>query len=132
MVQKVRRHGGHRVDFAKIIVERAGGFWKDRIRAYQIEVDGEGMGAVKEWETCTVSVPAGLHRIQMTLDFAVRSREVAIEVEEGETVHFVCAAGRLKDFPSTSGWIKLWQGSLGAPPPRGPDVERDSIDWDSP
>ena len=42
----------------------------DRLRAYQLLVDGEPRGAVKQGETIETELTPGPHRIQMQIDWA--------------------------------------------------------------
>lgn len=69
-------------------IHRGGGF-TDRLRAYKILVDGTPAGEVRAKETATLSVAAGIHTVQLRVDWCV-SRELAIDVAPGRPIDLSC------------------------------------------
>jgi hypothetical protein len=104
-----------------IKIERAGGYWKDRIRNYRILLDGSLAGKISEYGVVRLDAPPGEHVLQFKCDF-VGSPELKVNVEAGCEVAVVCAAGRLKDRPRVRGYVKVWLGELttAAPPDTQP------------
>lgn len=105
---------------ATVVVERVGGFWKDRFRGYKVKVDGKVVGGIRENDTIALPVSPGDHLLQAKID-VFGSRTLTMTIDAGESKHFVCAAGNLDDFPVTKGYVKLWPGRLV-------DV-RPPVDW---
>ena len=48
--------------------------YSDKIRSYNVVVDGQVVGKIKERETFEFALPAGLHEIWLTIDWASSNR----------------------------------------------------------
>jgi hypothetical protein len=91
-----RTHQGQtpvRDDQSKLVVVRAGGFYKDRLVRYRILVDGSVAGSLYEYDTLVVPVEPGHHCVQARIQVFFGSREMVVEVDRHESKHFVVAAG---------------------------------------
>jgi len=109
---------------SKLVVVRAGGFYKNRLARYGILVDGSSAGSLHEYDRLVVPVHPGTHYVQARIQFFFRSREMVVEVDRHETRHFVVAAGQVDNFPPVPGYIALWEGELQdvLPPVSGPMI----------
>jgi hypothetical protein len=67
--------------------------WRDRLRAYQVRIDGNLVGKIAEGETKDFFVPAGEHRVRLVDAWCYTSREVMLQVPEGELAEFICRPG---------------------------------------
>ena len=107
-----------------VVIQRAGGYWKDRIRDYKIRIDGKTVGSISEYDTFSQNTTPGDHDIQLRIDF-FRSQTVHLRIAPGETKRLVCAAGPAEDFGQVPGYIKLWEGQLreASPPAVLPPLE---------
>jgi hypothetical protein len=63
--------------------------WADKLRAYQILVDGETVGEIREGSELTIPVPPGLHAIQLRIDWC-SSPEIHVAVDNGRTESVSC------------------------------------------
>jgi len=72
-----------------IRISRDSGY-ADRLRSYQVVVDGEVVGTVDDGGSAELEVPAGDHEVHLKLDFC-RSKSVAITVDE-EGVDLACGS----------------------------------------
>ena len=69
---------------ASIRVRRDNVAWRDRVRSYQVVLDGTVVGSVKRGESITVMTDAGDHELHLKIDWA-RSPSVQLDLEsEGE------------------------------------------------
>ena len=73
-----------------IRLHRGQGFYRDRLRAYLVRIDGNLVGKIAEGETKDFSVPTGEHRVRLTIDRLFTSREVTLRVGEGQLAEFTC------------------------------------------
>lgn len=71
-----------------LVITRPGNQYRDALRAYSIEVDGEDRGSVRAGETLTIEVPAGSHEVRASIDWT-GSPAVAIDARAGEQVWLV-------------------------------------------
>ena len=83
---------------AKITITRHRGF-VDRLRAYQVRVDGAVVGSVKAGESASFSVPDGRHSLIMRIDWC-GSAQLGFEATAGEHLTFECGS-------SLAGWRLL-------------------------
>jgi len=67
------------------IIRDAG--YVDRLRAYQIMIDGQTVGELKNGEIKQFSVPAGQHQLAVKVDWC-GSKRVHFKIAEGETLEF--------------------------------------------
>lgn len=114
-------NGKHRNGVIKI--QRAGGFWKDRIRNYRIFLDGSPAGKISEYAILRLGVPAGTHTVRFKCDF-LASQPLEVPVQAGKEVGVVCAAGQLPGRSRARGYVKSWLGELDdvAPPETAPPI----------
>jgi hypothetical protein len=75
---------------AAIHIDRQGGGYTDRARAYKVLVDGEERGTVKHGEGVEIEVEPGSHQVQMKIDWA-GSPILETDLAEGERAEFTCA-----------------------------------------
>jgi hypothetical protein len=61
----------------------------DRLRAYEIIVDGEVKNIVRAGRTAEFYLPKGLHRIRLKIDWC-GSREIEFNLGDDETAEFDC------------------------------------------
>jgi hypothetical protein len=73
----------------RISVERDDQPFRDRLRSYEIVLDGETVGRVKRGETVDVVADAGHHELHLTIDWA-RSPSVEFDLAEGQECLIRC------------------------------------------
>lgn len=66
----------------------------NKMRSYDIYVDGEKIGEIKNGGTEELPVPPGEHVIQLQIDWC-KSKEIPFRLSEGEKQSFQCGS-RLK------------------------------------
>ena len=88
-----------------ITVERRGGGYTDRARAYSVLVDGREVAKLKHGESHTERVTPGEHEVQMKIDWAV-SPAVQVSLEPGSHSH-------LFTYPNANPFTALWYISFG-------------------
>lgn len=76
------------VEQTSIQIERRRGI-ADLIRSYQVYVDGQHAGKLREDERCTVAVQPGDHEVILKVDWC-SSPPVIVHVEAGETISLYC------------------------------------------
>ena len=73
-----------------VTVSREKAAWRDRVRAYDLKVDGGKVGSVKSGSTLTVPLTPGTHIVRMTIDWC-SSKELSLD---GSMDHqLFCKAG---------------------------------------
>ena len=72
-----------------IKITREPGGWRDRLRAYEVWVNGEKRAEIRAGEQRVIDVAPGPVEIFLKLDF-VRSRIVRLDVLEGAEPHLHC------------------------------------------
>ncbi|MFE0701953.1 hypothetical protein [Streptomyces sp. NPDC058872] len=114
--------GGH----GTVVLSRAPGGERDLLRRYDVRIDGIRIGGIRQGRTMRFEVPAGLHRLDLTIDGAC-SRSLNVLVEPDGTACFACAPS------NRSGQIKLGGGLLPYvdlwPEPEPPAPDARSLDW---
>lgn len=70
---------------ATIIVRRPAPLWRDGLRRYRIQVDGEEIGKVRGGDEVAVTVAPGRHSIRARIDWT-GSPDVDVDVAAGEHV----------------------------------------------
>lgn len=98
---------------AEIILTRSDGFKTDRLRAYQVYVDGNKVGRIKAGQSERFGLPPGRHRLQLKQDWA-SSEKLLVDLGADDRAQFVCAP-RVKenDVSVTSGLRMVYWSSLG-------------------
>jgi hypothetical protein len=91
---------------ARIRLERARGGYTDRLRAYQVMLDGTLAGQVKRGQTLVLETEPGTHHVQLTIDWA-KSQLVQVELQPGQEV-------RLRCWPKANAVSALYRATLGA------------------
>jgi hypothetical protein len=76
-----------------IRLHRRRSFYRDRLRAYRVRIDGNPVAKIAAGATMDFPVPSGEHRVRLTIDQFCSSREVMLQVREGELVEFTCRPG---------------------------------------
>lgn len=72
-----------------IRIERTSRGYPDRLRAYQILLDGKVAGRVKRGESVTVETEPGHHELHFSIDWA-RSPSLELDVDEGQEQRVTC------------------------------------------
>ena len=73
-----------------LTVSRAAGGWRDRARAYAIEIDGETVGKIKRGESVSVEIGPGSHAVRAAIDWC-SSPTVIVQGDRDERL--TCAPG---------------------------------------
>lgn len=73
---------------ARIEFKRENRF-KDAVRAYQIELDGEVIGKINKGESTGFDIQAGRHRLRLKIDWC-GSPYIDFEIQTGQTLKFSC------------------------------------------
>ena len=73
-----------------LTIARQKGGWRDRWRAYTIEINGHPVGKVKMGETTMVTLEPGMHDVRLTIDWC-SSRTLTVSGDENRVLH--CAPG---------------------------------------
>lgn len=71
----------------RILRER--GHYRDSIRAYQVEIDGERVGSLRPGQAKDFPVTPGEHGVRLTLDWCSSPTRV-VRLGEGQWTQFVC------------------------------------------
>jgi hypothetical protein len=75
---------------AEIILTRPDGFKTDRLRAYQVYVDGSRLGKIRAGETERFQLSPGLHKLQLKEDWA-SSEKLQVDLGADDRAQFICA-----------------------------------------
>jgi hypothetical protein len=73
---------------AKIFITR-GKTGADKLRKYNIRLDGQFIGTIKQGESFSHEITPGYHKIYLRIDWC-RSKVIRFQIEEGETANFHC------------------------------------------
>lgn len=76
----------------QLVITRPAGQYRDAIRAYLIEVDGEERGALKPGDSLVVDVPAGARKVQANIDWT-GSPPLTVDVQAGASITVVVEPG---------------------------------------
>jgi len=68
--------------------------YADKLRDYQVELDGKVIGSIGDGESKTFKTTEGIHTLQLRIDWA-KSNTLQLKTTEQDTVHFRCSS-RLK------------------------------------
>src|SRR5260221_13750211 len=90
------------------------GEWEFRL--YRVCINDSPVGQIDEGETKDFFVPAGEHRVRLTIDKFWGSREARLQVRAGELAEFTCPPGG----PGLCG--RLSRGRTALPPGGVPPV----------
>ena len=84
-----------------LIISRPSGTWRDKLRAYQLTVDGAQAGRIRSGETLDLPISPGRHWAEARIDWS-GSRRLEFEAAAG-------AAVRLKVEPNGNLLNATWQ-----------------------
>lgn len=76
----------------QLVINRPAGHYRDAIRAYLIEVDGEERGALAPGDSLVIEVPAGSRTIQANIDWTGSPR-LTVDVRAGARITMVVEPG---------------------------------------
>ena len=65
--------------------------YTDKLRAYQVVVDGNSIGEINDGDTKSFDVKPGVHTLRMKIDWG-GSNEVEFKLSRNETINFRCAS----------------------------------------
>jgi hypothetical protein len=96
---------------ARIVVRRPRGGYRDRLRSYVIEIDGDEIGKVARDEQVEFPVEPGEHNVRAVIDWSGSSL-VQVEVGAGETVRLTVqpagsAAAAIFQLWKRDSWLTL-------------------------
>ena len=80
-----------------ISLSRVQGGWRDRMRRYQVIIDGAQAGQIKRGERLDLPVAPGRHAVWLQISWA-RSPQLDVDVGLGETVSLECEPGKAPPF----------------------------------
>ena len=90
-----------------IALSRVQGGWRDRLRRYQVIVDGEQVASIKHGERLDLPVAPGRHTVSLKISWA-GSPPLEVDVAPGEVVTLECAPGNVPPFgPGADAYIEL-------------------------
>lgn len=90
-----------------ITLSRTASGWRDRLRRYQVIIDGELVAWIKRGERLDLPVTPGRHMVQLRISWASSPR-LGLEVPAGEIVALECAPGHVPPFgPGAENYIEL-------------------------
>jgi hypothetical protein len=79
-----------------IRLRRRRGQYRDFLRVYRVCIDGNLAGKIAQDQTMDFPVATGEHRVRLTIvNEPYRSREVVLQVREGELAEFTCRPGAI-------------------------------------
>jgi hypothetical protein len=98
---------------AELELSRATGYKTDRLRAYQIYIDGQKVSKLKPGETDTFTLSPGRHKLQLKQDWTT-SEKLQVDLGDNDRAQFVCAP-RIKenDVGVVSGLRMIYWSTLG-------------------
>ncbi len=73
----------------------------DRLRLYRVVVDGQERDRIADAETKVLSLPSGLHQVELRIDWC-RSPKLDVRIEANQSLRLECGS-------ALQGW-KLWFG----------------------
>jgi DivIVA domain-containing protein len=79
---------------AAVVVSREGGHWRDRLRKYNIRIDGETVSRLSEFQTETFPLEPGPHVIQAKIDWGT-SQKLSLNLPPGQICYLTCAPGSI-------------------------------------
>lgn len=90
-----------------ITLSRTASGWRDRLRRYQVIIDGQRVAVIKRGERLDLPVTAGRHTVHLRIDWA-GSPQLPVDVRAGEVVALECEPGQVPPFgPGAENYIEL-------------------------
>jgi hypothetical protein len=74
---------------SELIIRRDHALWQDRVRKYQILVDGKTVGALARGAEMAIPLPPGPHTVQMKIDWC-SSPKLQVDCSAGQAVVLEC------------------------------------------
>lgn len=98
---------------AKIVLTRPTGYKTDRLRPYQIYIDGQKVGHIKPGQAEAFEVPAGQHELRLKVDWGA-SEALKVDLGENDEEKFVCGP-RVKqnDVTIAAGYRQAYWSTFG-------------------
>lgn len=75
---------------SEIELRRPTGYKTDRLRAYQVYIDGQKVGQIKAGETEVFKIPPGRHELRLKIDWGASER-LRVELGDSDRAQFICA-----------------------------------------
>jgi hypothetical protein len=91
---------------ARLVVERKGGTYADRLRAYRVLVDGQHVASVRDGEVVATPIDAGEREVELRIDWA-RSRRLQVKAVPGGEI-------RLAASPNARPWSVVFWATVGS------------------
>lgn len=90
-----------------IALFRVQGGWRDRLRRYQVMIDGQQVAMIKHGQRIDVPVTPGRHTVFLQISWA-RSPRLEVDLDPGQTVALECAPTDVPPFgPGADAYIEL-------------------------
>jgi hypothetical protein len=90
-----------------IVLSRVPGGWRDRLRRYQVMIDGEQVAAIKHGQRVELPVTPGRHTVYLKISWA-GSPKLEVDVGPGEAVSLECSPAGVPPFgPGADAYIDL-------------------------
>lgn len=87
--QRSRSHDPWMADgTSHLVITRPGHYYRDAVRSYLLEVDGEDAGSIKAGETVILEVPAGSHKVRASIDWT-GSPAVIVDARPGAQIRLL-------------------------------------------
>jgi hypothetical protein len=98
---------------AEMELTRPTGYKTDRLRGYQVYIDGQKVGKIKPGETKFFNLPPGRHELQLKQDWA-SSEKLQVDLGGDDRAQFVCVP-RVKenDVGMVSGLRMIYWSTFG-------------------
>ncbi len=90
-----------------ITLSRMPGGWRDRLRRYQVIIDGEQVAMIRRGERLDLPVTPGRHTVYLQISWA-RSPRLEVDVAPGEVIALECAPTNVPPYgPGADAYIEL-------------------------
>lgn len=98
---------------AEIVLTRPTGYKTDRLRPYQVFIDGQKVGQIKSGQSATFEVQPGEHELRLKVDWGA-SEALTVDLGESDEAAFVCGP-RVKqnDVTIAAGYRQAYWSTFG-------------------
>lgn len=97
----------------EIELTRPTGYKTDRLRAYQVYIDGQKVGQIKAGATEVFKVPPGQHELRLKIDWGA-SEKLQVELGDSDRAQFICAPRvRRNDSAIVTGYRQAYWMTFG-------------------
>lgn len=93
-------------DSSVIRLRRQQGFYRDHFGRYRVRIDGNPIGRIAEGQTKDFLVPPGEHRVRLTIDRFWTSREVILQLHDGQVAEFTCSPSASTTASAVLMWVR--------------------------